>query len=194
MTIKKDEQNNSNSGSDTSGLVSDAFSADSSSLKNSDSSIQSNGAKFRSRILAPLLYFGLWLLGCGFIYAVKYLLLEKYYGVSLFNIFSVYEMHNKGAAFSILSNNREFIIICSVIALCILSLAVISSKISIKNSAAMGFLSAGIFMNMFERIHYGFVTDYFYFNLIPSLPVFNMADVFIVLSVSVLILSILRKK
>ncbi len=112
------------------------------------------------------------------------------------NIFTIFEVHNTGAAFNILSNHQEFIIIASFIALLILTAVIIyySAGISFLSRISMALLSAGISVNTFERINYGYVTDYFYFNLFPDIPVFNVPDIMIVIGASLIIYSVIRRK
>ncbi len=149
--------------------------------------------------ISILLYFGFWLSFILVAFCLKGLILEKITKLTIFHnknpFFSIYEIHNSGAAFNILANQQNFIIISSIIAIIILTVIQIkySAKISAYSSFAMGLLSAGISMNTLERINYGYVIDYFYINLIPNMPVFNIADIMIVLGAIFLICSILKK-
>lgn len=110
-------------------------------------------------------------------------------------IFSLNYVKNTGAAFSILQDSRELLIILSVIALVFLALHVINNlkKISLKSCFFIALLSAGIAGNLHERIAYGFVRDYFQLNFV-NFPVFNISDIFINVGVIVLIVMILIKK
>lgn len=102
---------------------------------------------------------------------------------------------NTGAAFSILNNSRELLIILSMIALVLLALYVIKhlKAISLKACFFIALLSAGIAGNLHERIIYGYVRDYFQLNFI-NFPVFNISDIFINIGVIALIILILIKK
>ena len=110
-------------------------------------------------------------------------------------IFSLNYVKNTGAAFSILQNSRELLIILSVVALVLLALHVIHhlKSISLKSCFFIALLSAGIAGNLHERIIYGFVRDYFQLNFI-HFPVFNISDIFINVGVIVLIVMILLKR
>ena len=110
-------------------------------------------------------------------------------------VFSLNYIRNTGAAFSILQDSRELLIILSMIALVLLALHVINhlKSISLKTCFFISLLSAGIAGNLHERIVYGFVRDYFQLNFI-NFPVFNISDIFINVGVIALIVMILIKK
>lgn len=110
-------------------------------------------------------------------------------------VFSLNYIKNTGAAFSILQNSRELLIILSMIALVLLALHVIHNlkSISLKSCFFIALLSAGIAGNLHERIIYGYVRDYFQLNFI-SFPVFNISDILINVGVIALIIMILIKK
>ena len=110
-------------------------------------------------------------------------------------VFSLNYVKNTGAAFSILRDSRELLIILSMIALVLLALHVIKhiKSISLKSIFFISLLSAGIAGNLHERIAYGFVRDYFQLNFI-NFPVFNISDIFINIGVIALIIIILIKK
>ena len=110
-------------------------------------------------------------------------------------VFSLNYIKNTGAAFSILQDSRELLIILSMIALVLLALHVINhlKSISLKTCFFISLLSAGIAGNLHERIAYGFVRDYFQLNFI-NFPVFNISDIFINVGVIALIVMILIKK
>lgn len=111
------------------------------------------------------------------------------------SVFSLNYVKNTGAAFSILQDSRELLIILSMIALVLLALHVINhlKSISLKTCFFITLLSAGIAGNLHERIAYGFVRDYFQLNFI-NFPVFNISDIFINVGVIALIVMILIKK
>ena len=117
-------------------------------------------------------------------------------GYTLANpVFSLNYVKNTGAAFSILQDSRELLIILAVVALVLLVMYVIKNikSISLKHCFFISILSAGIAGNLHERIAYGFVRDYFQLNFI-NFPVFNISDIFINVGVIALIILILVKK
>ena len=110
-------------------------------------------------------------------------------------VFSLNYIKNTGAAFSILQDSRELLIILSMVALVLLALYVIKhiKSISLKSVFFISLLSAGIAGNLHERIVYGYVRDFFQLNFI-NFPVFNISDIFINIGVIALIILILIKR
>lgn len=110
-------------------------------------------------------------------------------------VFTLNYIKNTGAAFSILQDSRELLIILSVVALVLLAMHVIKhlKSISLKTCFFIALLSAGIAGNLHERIAYGFVRDYFQLNFV-NFPVFNISDILINIGVIALVILILIKK
>ena len=101
-----------------------------------------------------------------FIFANLYtssILVDKLvHGYRLSNaVFSLNYIKNTGAAFSILQDSRELLIILSMIALVLLALHVFNhlKSISLKTCFFIALLSAGIAGNLHERIVFGYVRD-----------------------------------
>ena len=110
-------------------------------------------------------------------------------------VFALTYVKNYGAAFSILQNSREILIILSVVAITLLFGYVIKhlKSISFKSIFFISLLSAGIAGNLHERIAYGYVRDFFEIRAF-NFPVFNISDIFITIGVIALIILILIKK
>lgn len=111
------------------------------------------------------------------------------------SVFAITFVKNYGAAFSILQNSREILIILSVVAITLLFGYVIKhlKSISMKSIFFIALLSAGIAGNLHERIIYGYVRDFFEIKAF-NFPVFNISDIFITIGVIALIILILLKK
>ena len=111
-------------------------------------------------------------------------------------ILTLREVHNTGAAFNLFAGQPEMIITASFFAVAIISflLIVTSGKQSSTAVSAMAALSAGITMNMLERIELRYVVDYIHCDFAPNIPVFNVPDIFIVVGSVCLILSVLSKR
>ena len=102
-------------------------------------------------------------------------------------------IHNTGASWGILENNRILLIILSIIAIIILIRYSYAFKKTKLNLYGFGFLLGGVLGNLSDRILNGYVIDFFDFIVFNyDFPVFNIADIFIVLGVIILIISILR--
>lgn len=108
------------------------------------------------------------------------------------NFFNITFVKNFGAAYSIFSGNRIFLILVSFISLIIIYFIFLKNKkfrkIDIIN---YGLLIGGIVGNLIDRIIYGYVIDFLDFNIFGyDFPVFNIADACIVISViSIIIFS-----
>ncbi len=102
---------------------------------------------------------------------------------------------NTGAAFSILEDSRLFLILFSVIA--IILILVYSLRNMAKFSTIASFWSAmlitGIGCNLYERVAFGYVRDFFKLNFI-DFPVFNISDIFINIGVFAIIIIIIKNK
>ncbi len=96
-------------------------------------------------------------------------------------------VQNRGAAFSILLNQRVFL---TVVALIVIAVIMYVNRRFARHKRslqlALGFLLGGAIGNLWDRIVHGFVIDYVYIEAIHY-PVFNLADSSIVLSVLYLI-------
>ena len=81
-------------------------------------------------------------------------------------VFQLHYLKNSGAAFSLLQNAREFLIIVSIVATTLLFLYVHNHirNINLVSVSFIGLLSAGIMSNCHERIVLGFVRDYIQLN------------------------------
>ena len=110
-------------------------------------------------------------------------------------VFDLIFIQNTGAAFSILENSKIFLI--SFSALAILTMIVYLIKHIQKASTFAIFwtslLIAGVFCNMYERIAYGYVRDFFKLNFI-DFPVFNISDIFINISVVAIVIIIITNE
>ncbi len=99
------------------------------------------------------------------------------------NFFSITYVENKGAAFSILSGNTILLIVLSLVALNILYILFLKDKVlKTPHLIAIGLLMGGVIGNLVDRLLYGHVIDYLDFNILGyNFPVFNFADICIVL-------------
>lgn len=109
------------------------------------------------------------------------------------NFFYLRYINNTGASWGILSNSRILLIILSLLAIIILIRYMYSFKKTKLNLIGFGFLLGGILGNLSDRILYGYVRDFLDFIIFKyDFPVFNIADIFIVLGVIILVISIIR--
>ena len=106
------------------------------------------------------------------------------------NFFSLTYVENDGAAWSIFSGNRVFLIVISVLAIILIYFYFIKNN-DIKNFELINYsiLIGGIMGNLLDRIKFGKVIDYLDFNLFGyNYPIFNFADICIVISIILLLI------
>ena len=110
-------------------------------------------------------------------------------------LLSINLVHNTGAAFSILSGSRILLILIGILALVGVSLYIKRSDyLSDISILTYSLLIGGILGNLIDRIVYGYVIDYISFNIFGyNFPVFNIADICIVISIILIIVSIIRE-
>ena len=104
-------------------------------------------------------------------------------------------VQNTGAAFSILEDYKVFLIIFAFVAMFIISSYLLRhlEKFSTISVFWAAMLLAGIGCNMYERIVFGYVRDFFKLKFI-DFPVFNISDIFINIGVIASIVIILKNK
>lgn len=109
------------------------------------------------------------------------------------NFLNITYVQNFGSAWSIFSGNRLFLIAITIFALFILYKYFIDNqKLSRLEIISYGILMGGIFGNLIDRIIYGYVIDYIDFIIFGyDFPVFNFADMCIVISVGLIIINMI---
>ena len=110
-------------------------------------------------------------------------------------VFDLIFIQNTGAAFSILENSKIFLISFSAFAILAMIIYLIKhiQKASTFAIFWASLLIAGVFCNMYERIVYGYVRDFFKLNFI-DFPVFNISDIFINISVIAIVIIIITNE
>lgn len=106
------------------------------------------------------------------------------------NFFNIIYVTNTGAAFSILEGNRFLFIIIAIVAIYLIyEFLIKNNKINKFEIISYSMLMGGITGNLLDRIVYGYVIDYLSFNIFSyDFPIFNLADVFIVISVLLIVI------
>lgn len=102
-------------------------------------------------------------------------------------------LENKGAAWGIFSGKQLFLIILTsliIIGLFIYLLRLPQNKASRWYKIAFTMIIGGAIGNLIDRISLNYVRDFIYFKLI-DFPIFNVADIFVVCGVILLMLVIL---
>ena len=109
------------------------------------------------------------------------------------DFFYIRYINNKGASWGILENNRILLIGLSIIAIIMIIRYSYSFKKTKLNTYGFGLLLGGILGNLSDRLIFGYVKDFLDFIIFRyDFPVFNIADISIVIGVVLLIISILK--
>lgn len=101
------------------------------------------------------------------------------------NFFKITYVRNNGAAWSILSGSRFFLITISIIACFLIYFYFIKNKELKKPEIfSYGILLGGTIGNLIDRIIHGYVIDYLDFKIFNyDFPIFNIADICIVIGI-----------
>lgn len=111
------------------------------------------------------------------------------------NFFYLTKVYNYGASWSILSGKQIFLILLTLIMLVILFFYEKKFQHNKRNIFAFSMLYGGIIGNLLNRVIYGYVIDFLDFKIFGyDFPVFNFADIFIVLGIFFLIIAIWKKE
>lgn len=109
------------------------------------------------------------------------------------NVFQLEYLENRGAAFGLLQNQKIFFLISAVvitIAVVWFFLHVPIERHYLPLEICAVFILAGAWGNGIDRLIRGYVVDFFYFILI-DFPIFNVADIYLTVSVLVLVILLL---
>ncbi len=96
------------------------------------------------------------------------------------DVFQLQYLENSGAAFGMLKNQQLLFVIIGIITLIFITYIYIhmpKDKHFLPLRICMISIVAGAIGNMIDRIKWGYVVDFFYFELI-DFPIFNVADIF----------------
>ena len=109
------------------------------------------------------------------------------------NFFSLTNAHNTGGAWSILNDKPIIFIVVSILALILLVRYMFHFKKNVRNEIAFALTISGILSNLADRIFLGYVRDFLDFNIFSyDFPIFNIADICIVIGVFLLIIAIIK--
>lgn len=109
------------------------------------------------------------------------------------NFFYITFVQNTGGAWSIFENHSSILIIVSIVAFLILIKFMFHFQNNLRNNFAFGLTFGGILSNLADRIFLGHVRDFLDFHIWGyHYPVFNIADIAIVLGGLLLIIAILK--
>lgn len=111
------------------------------------------------------------------------------------NFFYITFVHNKGAAWSILEDQRILLLIISVIVLFLINKFMNKEELNKLEIFSYGMIIGGIIGNLFDRVFYGYVIDFIDLKILGyNYPVFNLADTFIVIGIIFMGIITIRKE
>ncbi len=103
------------------------------------------------------------------------------------NLFSLNYYQNTGAAWGVFKGQQTFLILITIVLLLLVFNLMYSYEENHKSDLAFGILIGGILGNFCDRIFYGFVRDFIDITILNyAFPVFNIADMAIVVGVILL--------
>lgn len=112
------------------------------------------------------------------------------------SFFNIYYVKNTGAAFSILEGKRYLLIFFAIVVFFGLKQYIAKNKIKSKlEILGLGLIMGGLVGNLVDRLLYGYVIDYLSFDIFKySFPVFNIADMSIVIGLLLVIIDIIKSE
>ena len=111
------------------------------------------------------------------------------------SFFYLTNVHNSGAAWSILDGKRFLLVVIGILGLYVVSKLWASFKSNFRNDLAISLLYGGICGNLFDRVFLGYVIDFLDFNIFGyDYPIFNLADTFIVCGIIIILVGGIRNE
>ena len=102
-------------------------------------------------------------------------------------------LENRGAAFSMLENQKTFFVIVAGIFLCVITYVLFRTPDDKKYRhlhILLTVIAAGALGNMIDRLRLDYGVDFIYISLI-NFPVFNVADMFVTFATAILVIRVL---
>lgn len=122
---------------------------------------------------------------------IKHIIYINKYSFSIIkNFFRITYVENKGAAFGFLSDYQILLAIIGIVFIIFFIKYIFSLKhLNYYVITYSIFIISGVIGNLIDRVFRGFVIDYLDFNLLRyDFPVFNLADILIVVGVLLILL------
>lgn len=107
-------------------------------------------------------------------------------------VLALTDLHNDGAAWSILQGQQWFFTIISVVAIAVVGYLMVRWRHQPALMVGLALILAGTLGNFIDRLANGYVVDMFEV-LFANFPVFNVADSCLTIGVLALIIAILRE-
>lgn len=109
------------------------------------------------------------------------------------SFFSITYSNNSGAAWGIFHNKVPILVVVSLISLVLIYSQIYTFKTNKRNNIAFGLITGGIIGNLIDRLFLGYVRDFFDFHIFNyDFPIFNIADMCMVIGVILLFIAIFK--
>lgn len=109
------------------------------------------------------------------------------------NVFYITKVYNTGAAWSLFEGSGILLIIIAIVAFFLLLKYQNYFMENKRNTLAFALIYGGLVGNLIDRVIYGYVIDYLHIYIFGfSFPVFNLADMAIVVGFLLVIIAIIK--
>lgn len=108
-------------------------------------------------------------------------------------VFEFYYLENTGTAWGMFAGGRYIFLVLTVVILAVLCFFVLKMPLTkryIPLHIVMILIASGALGNFIDRLALGYVRDFIYFKLI-DFPIFNVADIYVTISIFTLIVMIM---
>lgn len=102
-------------------------------------------------------------------------------------------LENQGAAFGMLQNQKIFFVIIASLILALICYVLLKMPYSKRYTLLhilLVFIASGAIGNMIDRVRQDYVVDFIYFVII-NFPIFNVADIYVSVATTLLVIAIL---
>ena len=127
---------------------------------------------------------------------IKFVIVKKIYNSSINIIKGMLNftyIENTGGAYGIGNDSTFMFIIVNIIIITLIGKFILSKKNDISTNIlfSIGLIVAGGIGNLIDRVFRGFVIDYIDFNPLIKYPVFNLADICVVIGCLIVVINVI---
>ncbi|TWW13806.1 lipoprotein signal peptidase [Dellaglioa algida] len=108
------------------------------------------------------------------------------------NLFSIANIRNDGAAWSLMAGKQWFFFIVSILALGLMLYYFYKYRANTGYKISIALMIAGTLGNFIDRLRFGYVVDMFQTDFV-NFPIFNVADMSLTVGVIILLIIVLKE-
>ena len=132
-------------------------------------------------------------------YIIKIIIKSKIFNSSIIlipHVLNLTYVQNTGAAFGIGSDSTSMFVAVNVVIIGLITYFIFSKREELSKLIliALHLILAGGISNLIDRIVRGFVIDYIDISPLIKYPVFNLADIFVVVGCLIVVISLVKDK